>query len=86
MTLIEILVSCLSASILIIGYFLRIIHTDVRRNTSNNGKLEGRIDLVQQESRMKYEAIQMQTQLEIKNLAKNVSELSLAVKELILSR
>lgn len=84
MTIAEILISCLSASIMIIGYFLKIVHTDVRKNTEKQGRLEGRIDLVQQESRMKYEAIQEQTQLEIKNLAKNVSELSQAVKQLLL--
>jgi hypothetical protein len=46
--------------------------------------LKGKIELVEQESRLKFETIQVQTQLEIKNLAKNVSELSDAVKQLIL--
>jgi hypothetical protein len=69
----------------IIGYFLRIIHNDVRKNTEDLGKLKGKIELVEQESRLKFETIQMQTQLEIKNLAKNVSELSDAVKQLLIS-
>jgi hypothetical protein len=68
----------------VIGYFLRIIHNDVRKNTEELGKLKGKIELVEQESRLKFETIQVQTQLEIKNLAKNVSELSDAVKQLIL--
>lgn len=84
MSTIEILISCLSASMVIIGYFLRIVHTDVRKNTEEQGKLKGKIELVEQEARLKYQAIQEQTQLEIKNLAKNVSELSSAVKELVL--
>ena len=84
MNTIEILISCLSASMVIIGYFLRIVHTDVRKNTEEQGKLKGKIELVEQEARLKYQAIQEQTQLEIKNLAKNVSELSSAVKELVL--
>jgi len=84
MTTVEILISCLSASTMIIGYFLKIVHTDVRKNTEKQGRLEGKIDLVEQEARLKYQAIQEQTQLEIKNLAKNVSELSTAVKELVL--
>jgi hypothetical protein len=71
-------------SIGIIGYFLKIIHNDVRKNTEELGKLKGKIELVEQESRLKFETIQVQTQLEIKNLAKNVSELSDAVKQLIL--
>jgi hypothetical protein len=73
-------------SIGIIGYFLKIIHNDVRKNTEELGKLKGKIELVEQESRLKFETIQVQTQLEIKNLAKNVSELSDAVKQLILQR
>jgi hypothetical protein len=68
----------------VIGYFLRIIHNDVRKNTEELGKLKGKVELVEQESRLKFETIQVQTQLEIKNLAKNVSELSDAVKQLIL--
>ena len=74
----------LLAATTIIGYFLRIIHNYVRKNTEELGKLKGKIELVEQESRLKFETIQMQTQLEIKNLAKNVSELSDAVKQLIL--
>jgi hypothetical protein len=74
----------LVTAIAIVGYFLRIIHNDVRKNTEELGKLKGKIELVEQESRLKFETIQVQTQLEIKNLAKNVSELSDAVKQLIL--
>jgi hypothetical protein len=74
----------LVTAIAIVGYFLRIIHNDVRKNTEELGKLKGKIELVEQESRLKFETIQVQTQLEIKNLAKNVSELSEAVKQLIL--
>ena len=71
---------------LIIGYFLRIVHNDVRKNTEEQGKLKGKIELVEQESRLKYQAIQEQTQLEIKNLARNVNDLADAVKELIIKR
>ena len=70
----------------IFGYFLKMIHSDVRKNTEEQGKLKGKIELVEQESRLKYQAIQEQTQLEIKSLARNVSELSDAVKQLILNR
>ena len=70
----------------VLGYFLRMIHTDVRNNTESLGKLKGKIELVEQESRLKYQAIQEQTQLEIKNLARTVGELSDAVKQLILHK
>ena len=49
-------------------------------------QLKGKIELVQQENQLKYQAIQELTQLEIKNLAKHVSELSDAVKELIIKK
>jgi hypothetical protein len=82
----EVLQYGLLAATTIIGYFLKIIHNDVRKNTEELGKLKGKIELVEQESRLKFETIQMQTQLEIKNLARTVGELSDAVKQLILKK
>lgn len=70
----------------IIGYFLKIVHNDVRKNTEDQGKLKGKIELVEQENRLKYQAIQEQTQLEIKSLARHISELSDAVKELVMGK
>jgi hypothetical protein len=69
----------------IFGYFLKMIHSDVRKNTEEQGKLKGKIELVQQENQIKYQALQELTQLEIKNLARNVSELSEAVKLFIIN-
>jgi hypothetical protein len=84
MTPTEITTFIIGTAVLIIGYFLKIVHNDVRKNTEEQGKLKGKIELVEQENRLKYQAIQEQTQLEIKSLAKSVSELSDAVKQLIL--
>ena len=77
----------------IIGYFLRAAHMDLKKVMESQakvledqGKLKGKIELVEQESRLKYQALMEQTQLEIKNLARNVSDLSVAVKELIIHR
>ncbi len=83
MTPTEITTFIIGTAVLIIGYFLKIIHTDVRKNTEDQGKLKGKIELVEQEARLKYQAIQEQTQLEIKNLAKNVGDLADTVRELI---
>jgi uncharacterized protein YsxB (DUF464 family) len=83
MTPTEITTFIIGTAVLIIGYFLKIIHTDVRKNTEEQGKLKGKIELVEQEARLKYQAIQEQTQLEIKNLAKNVGDLADTVRELI---
>jgi hypothetical protein len=80
----EVMMFILATAITIIGYFLKIVHNDVRKNTEEQGRLKGKIELVEQENRLKYQAIQEQTQLEIKMLAKNVSDLSTAVKELMI--
>jgi hypothetical protein len=83
MTPTEITTFIIGTTVLIIGYFLKIVHSDVRKNTEEQGKLKGKIELVEQEARLKYQAIQEQTQLEIKNLAKNVGDLADTVRELI---
>jgi hypothetical protein len=81
----------------IFGFFIRTAYLDARKDieflmqndlkrNEEIGKLKGKIELVQQENQLKYQAIQELTQLEIKNLAKNVSELSDAVKQLILNK
>ena len=82
---ITIIIFIASSIFAIFGYFLKMIHSDVRKNTEEQGKLKGKIELVQQESQIKYQALQELTQLEIKNLAKNVSELSDAVKLFIIN-
>ena len=83
----------IGAIVAVIGYFLRMTHMDLKKVMDNQvkvledqGKLKGKIELVEQESRLKYQALAESTQLEIKNLARNVSELSMAVKELIIHR
>jgi hypothetical protein len=85
-TMADIWMLILGSIVAIIGYFLKMVHNDVRTNTESLGKLKGKIELVEQESRLKYQAIQEQTQLEIKNLARSVAELSDAVKQLIINR
>lgn len=79
------------------GFFLRSAYNDTRKDielllkgaqtqAEELGKLKGKIELVEQEARLKYQAIQEQTQLEIKNLARNVSELSDAVKQFVINK
>jgi hypothetical protein len=92
------LILFISGTILtIFGFFLRTAYLDARKDiellmqtdqkrAEELGKLKGKIELVQQSSELKYQAIQELTQLEIKNLAKNVSELSDAVKQFILNK
>ena len=86
MTYSELIQAGLIATSGIIGYFLKMVHADVRKATEDMGKLKGKIELVEQESRLKYQAIQEQTQLEIKNLARSVGDLTDTVKQLITKR
>lgn len=85
------------AILTVFGFFLRTAYNDTRKDiellmqnqtksSEELGKLKGKIELVQQENQLKYQAIQELTQLEIKNLAKHVSELSDAVKALIIKK
>ena len=85
------------AILTIFGFFLRTAYNDTRKDiellmqnqtksSEELGKLKGKIELVQQENQLKYQAIQELTQLEIKNLAKQVGELSDAVKQFVTNR
>ena len=72
-----------SAVVAILGYFLKLVHSDVRKSTEDMGKLKGKIELVEQETRLKYQLIQETTQQEIKNMAVKIGELSDTVHELV---
>ncbi len=72
-----------SAVFAIIGYFLKLVHSDVRKATEEMGKLKGKIELVDQENRLKYQGIQEITQHELKNMAQKIGDLSDTVHELV---
>ncbi len=80
--------------IAIISYFLRTTHSDIKlgvkelkddfhKHTEEHGKLKGKIELVEQEHRLKYQLIQEVTQQEIKNMASQIGKLSDTVGELV---
>jgi hypothetical protein len=73
-----------------IAYFLKGVHSDLKavieeqkKIIETQGRLKGKIELVDNETRFKYEAIEKMTQLEIKHLAEQISELTSSVKKLI---
>lgn len=77
-----------------IGYFLKSIHnkhenhikaTDEYKHytTEELGRLKGKIELVELESRAKYAQIQEVTQIELRNLATSVGKLTDNVDKLI---
>ena len=80
--------------ITIIGYFLRTTYNSVvrdvgelqsnaRRHIEEQGKLKGKIELLEQEHRLKYQLIEETTQHEIRTMAGKIGELSDTVGELI---
>lgn len=85
----------IAASILgIIGFFTRTAYTtivkdlaelkqDSHKHVEEQGKLKGKIELLEQESRLKLQHIEETTQHEIKNMASKVGELSDMVGELV---
>ena len=75
----------------IVGYFLKIVHNDVRKNTEENGKLKGKIELLETKNEGKFELLQQQTNSEIKavqkeigTMAKHVGSLSSNVEKILL--
>lgn len=89
MTTSEILITITGSSIslllLIMGYFLRIVHNDIRSNIAETGKLKGRLELVEQKATNDIKHLQEVSQIEIKNMAENISELSKNVNKLVIA-
>lgn len=80
--------------IAIIGFFIKssynTILTDVsslskefQEHREDHGKLKGKLELLEQEHRLKYQLIQEVTQQEIKNMASQIGKLSDTVGELV---
>jgi hypothetical protein len=78
----------------IIGFFTRTAYLsivsdlkelkeDSNKHVEEQGKLKGKIELLEQESRLKLQHIEENTQHEIKNMATKVGELSDMVGELV---
>ena len=85
---------CIGFIITLIGYFLKTTHTSIiadvtvlksndHAHTEEEGRLKGKIELLEQEHRLKYQLITETTQQEIKNMAAKIGELSDTVGKLI---
>lgn len=80
--------------ITIIGFFIKgsykTITTDLttiskefQEHREDHGRLKGKLELLEQEHRLKYQLIQETTQQEIKNMASQIGKLSDTVGELV---
>jgi len=71
----------------VVGFFLKKIFTeiknDVKNNTENIGKLKGSIELVEQQQIADTKRIEAMTQLELRLLSTNVSDLTKTVNTFV---
>ncbi len=82
-TLLEIAGALIVLLLGILGYFLKIVHTDVQNSILEAGRNKGRIELVEQQLNSDVKRIEQYTQLELRNLAQNVNRLSASVEQLV---
>jgi len=69
--------------LLILGYFLKIIHSDTKKAIEEVGKNKGRIELVEQQLNSDVKRLEQTTQLELRTLAQTVTKLSASVDQLV---
>lgn len=67
----------------IVGYFLKIVHSDAKKAVEECGKNEGKIELLELQLNSDVKRIEQTTQLELRNLADTVSKLSHSVDQLV---
>jgi len=69
--------------LLILGYFLKIIHNDTKKAIEEVGKNKGRIELVELQLNSDVKRLEQTTQLELRTLAQTVTKLSTSVEQLV---
>ena len=93
-TMLTIALFVASAVLALIGFFIRTAYNSLtsdvnhlksesQRHVEEQGKLKGKIELLEQEHRLKYQLIQETTQQEIRTMATKIGELSDTVGELV---
>ena len=67
----------------IIGYFMKMIHSDVKENTEASSENKGQINLLSQRQEDDIKRVEEFTQLKLEIMAEKVGELSASVKSLV---
>jgi len=75
--------SIIGFMILIIGFFISRLITDLKKVVEDTGKNKGRIDLVAKQQENDIKRIEERTTLELCNLSKNVKSLNENVNSLV---
>jgi len=76
MTSTDLLLTVSMTSLGIVSYFLKTIHSDLKKCIEDVGKLKGKIELVQQEHNLRYEKMEAVTQQKIDRLVDEVTRLA----------
>jgi len=76
MTPTDLLLTISMTSIGVVGYFLKTLHSDLKCCIEKVGKLEGKIELVQQEHNLRLEKNEAVTQQKIDRLTDEVTRLT----------
>jgi archaellum component FlaC len=76
MTSTDLLLTVSMTSLGIVGYFLKTIHSDLKKCIEDVGKLKGKIELVQQEHNLRLEKTEAVTQQKIDRLTDEVTRLT----------
>ena len=84
-TIITIGASIIGLCFTIIGFFLKRLLSDLKDVIQETGKNKGKIELVQQQQMNDTKRMEAMTQLELKVLSENVSELTKNVNILVIS-
>jgi len=84
-TIITIGASIIGLFFTIIGFFLKRLLSDLKDVIQETGKNKGKIELVQQQQMNDTKRMEAMTQLELKVLSENVSELTKNVNILVIS-
>lgn len=82
-TLLYIAGTTITILLCVIGYFLRMVHTDVKNNTTDIGKLWGRTDLIEQRAEDKIDKLATTTEIQLQHLTEQITRLTVAVEKLI---
>ncbi len=65
----------------VIGYFVKVVHSDVKGNTKDIGVLWGKSDLINQNAENKIDRLAERTELQLSHLTEQISKLTSAVEK-----
>lgn len=71
----EILFTVIGVLISVIGYFLKLVHEDVKKAIEDVGNVKGQLDVMNAEQVLKFQRMEETTQLKIDQLTSEITRL-----------